>query len=180
LTRDIPVHLVTVFEDAQETGRQRGATTSLTKPASKEALVELFGRIRQLIDQSNRKVLVVEDEPIQRQAIAQAVSGDGVEVFQAATGLEALDLLRAEEVGCVVLDLRLPDMPGFEVLKRIHQSSRLRRIPVIVYTAADLSAKEELRLRDRAQSVIMKTADNAARDLAEEVGLFLNRVGLNQ
>src|SRR5207237_10744396 len=75
-TLDIPVHLVTVFEDAQETGRQRGATTSLTKPASKEALVELFGRIRQLIDQGQRRVLVVEDEQIQRPAIAQEMSGD--------------------------------------------------------------------------------------------------------
>jgi CheY-like chemotaxis protein len=80
----------------------------------------------------------------------------------------------------VVLDLRLPDIGGFEVLKRIHQSSRLRRIPVIVYTAADLSAKEEMRLRGRARSVIVKGGDGPARDLADEVGHFLNGVGLRQ
>ena len=76
-----------------------------------------------------------------------------------------------------MLDLRLPDIGGFEVLKRIHQSSRLRQIPVIVYTAADLSAKEEARLRAQAQGVIMKGDDHATQDLAGEVNRFV--IGVN-
>jgi CheY-like chemotaxis protein/HAMP domain-containing protein len=179
-TRDIPIHIVTVFEDAQERFQQKGAATFLTKPASKETLVHLFGRIQQLIDQGVRNVLVVEDEPTERQAVVQAVSGEGIQVFQAATGQEALDLLRTEEIGCVVLDLRLPDIGGFEVLRRIHQSSRLRRIPVVVYTAAELSPREEMRLRGRARRVVMKSGDHASQSLAEEVGHFVNRVGPRQ
>ena len=173
-TRDIPVHIISVFEDAEERFQQQGAATFLTKPASKEALSRLFGQIQRIMGRNGRSLLVVEDDPIQRHAIVKEVTSAGIDIYQAASGHEALDVLRAEEIGCVVLDLRLPDIGGFEVLKRIHQSSRLRQIPVIVYTAADLSARETAKLRGRAQSVIMKGADHASRDLADEVSRFLD------
>src|SRR5262249_34339981 len=139
ITRDIPVHVVTVFEDAQERVESQGALTSfLTKPASKHALEDLFAPIPSLVHRSVVTLLGAEEDPVQRAQIVASIDGEVV-VHEAPSVADALALTRREQVDCVVLDLRLPEVSGFKLLEHFRKSSRLRRVPVVVYTAADLN-----------------------------------------
>jgi len=176
-TRDIPVHIVTVFEDAQERFEQQGATSFLTKPASRETLEGLFARIQAFIDQGVRSLLVVEDDPVQRQNIVDIIGNDQLHTLSVGTGKEALAILRKEKIDCVVLDLGLPDMSGFKLLEQVQKNPQLRQIPVIVYTAAELSTKDKAALKKAAKSVIVKGSDTSSDALISQVGQFLNKIG---
>ena len=175
-TRDIPVHIVTVFEDAHERFEEEGASTFLTKPASKEALESLFTRIQSFIEQGVRTLLVVEDDPIQRQGILDLISGGELQTYAVGSGKEAMALLRKHKIDCVVLDLGLPDMSGFKLLEQVQKSPDLRTIPVIVYTAAELSNRDKAALQKAAKSVVVKSGTEGANLLLDEVGRFLTRV----
>jgi HAMP domain-containing protein/signal transduction histidine kinase/CheY-like chemotaxis protein len=177
-TQDIPVHIVTVFEDAQERiERQGGLRTSfLTKPATKGELEDLFTRIQSLVRDGVRHLLVVEDDPVQRDQIVASV-GEDVVVHTAGTVPDALELARREQVDCVILDLRLPGASGFKVLEHFRKSSKLRRVPIVVYTAADLTAKEAEVLRRAGCDVVVKGAENAGRELLARVERFLAGIG---
>jgi CheY-like chemotaxis protein len=177
VTGDIPVHIVTVFDDAQERlDRGSRLTSFLAKPASKDELEDLFARIQALVRSGARHLLVVEDDPLQRAEIAGSIRGDVV-VHEAATVSEALDLVRKDTVDCVILDLRLPEVSGFKLLEHFRRSSRLRRIPVVVYTAADLTARESEVLRRAGCQVVVKGGEEGGRNLLDQVGRFLERVG---
>src|SRR5207249_157767 len=104
VTRDIPVHVVTVFDDAQERVEQQGPLTFLTKPASKDQLASLFGRIQTLTREGVSRVLVIEDDPVQRAHIVRQVTAQGLAVHEASSGQEALRIARREQVDCVILD----------------------------------------------------------------------------
>jgi signal transduction histidine kinase/DNA-binding response OmpR family regulator/HAMP domain-containing protein len=176
LTRDIPVHVVTVFEDAQERVESEGPLTSfLTKPATKDALEGVFSRIQSLVRSGARHLLVVEDDPVQRAEIVGSITGDVV-VHEAASVAAALSVVRTEQVDCVILDLRLPSVSGFKLLEHFRKSSKLRRVPVVVYTAAELSAREEEVLRRAGCEVVVKGGLEANRALRDQVGRFLARV----
>ncbi|HEY4027986.1 MAG TPA: response regulator, partial [Candidatus Dormibacteraeota bacterium] len=176
-TRDIPVHIVTVFEDVQERIEQRGGkkTSFLTKPATKGELESLFARIQSLVQGGARHLLVVEDDPVQRAQVVRSIGGDVV-VHQAASVPDALAVVRREQVDCVILDLRLPEVSGFKLLEHFRRSPKLRRVPVVVYTAAELNAKEAEVLRRAGCEVVVKGVENAGRDLLDQVERFLARV----
>jgi HAMP domain-containing protein/signal transduction histidine kinase/CheY-like chemotaxis protein len=178
-TRDIPVHIVTVFEDTQERLEQAGSPASfLTKPASKDELEALFARIEALVRSGARHLLVVEDDPVQRAEIIESVRGDVV-AYEASTVSEAIDIVRGQTVDCVILDLRLPEESGFKLLEHFRRSSRMRRIPVVVYTAADLTARESELLSRAGCEVVVKGGEEGSRDLLAQVGRFLKRVSLD-
>jgi signal transduction histidine kinase/CheY-like chemotaxis protein/HAMP domain-containing protein len=178
-TRDIPVHIVTVFEDARERLEEGGSLASfLTKPATKDELEDLFARIEALVRSGARHLLVVEDDPVQRAEIIDSVRGDVV-AYEASTVSEAMDIVRGQTVDCVILDLRLPEESGFRLLEHFRRSSRMRRIPVVVYTAADLTAKESDLLRRAGCEVVVKGGEEGSRDLLAQVGRFLKRVSLD-
>jgi len=176
LTRDIPVHVVTVFEDAQDRVESQGPLTSfLTKPATKDALEGVFSRIQSLVRSGARHLLVVEDDPIQRADIVASITGEVV-VHEATSVAEALNIVRTEQVDCVILDLRLPTVSGFKLLEHFRKSSKLRRVPVVVYTAAELNAKEAEVLRRAGCEVVVKGGLDASRVLLDQVERFLARV----
>jgi HAMP domain-containing protein/signal transduction histidine kinase/CheY-like chemotaxis protein len=176
ITRDIPVHVVTVFEDAQERVESKGPLTSfITKPATKDALQALFSRIQSLVRSGARHLLVVEDDAIQRADIIGSIPGDVV-VHEATSVADALAIVRTEQVDCVILDLRLPTVSGFKLLEHFRKSSKLRRVPVVVYTAAELNAKEAEVLRRAGCEVVVKGGLDASRELLEQVERFLARV----
>jgi CheY-like chemotaxis protein len=176
LTRDIPVHVVTVFEDAQDRVESEGPLTSfLTKPATKDALEGVFSRIQSLVRSGARHLLVVEDDSVQRAEIVRSIPGDVV-VHEAASVADALSIVRTEQVDCVILDLRLPDVSGFKLLEHFRKSSKLRRVPVVVYTAAELSVKESDVLRRAGCEVVVKGGLEASQALRDQVGRFLARV----
>jgi hypothetical protein len=118
---------------------------------------------------------VVEDNPAEQLSIKELLGHDDIDVSIATTGIDALKTLDEEVVDCVVLDLRLPDVSGFEVLERIRDTPALSDLPVIVFTGKELSPDEDARLHSLARSVVVKGVESPER-LLDETSLFLHRV----
>jgi len=175
-TRHIPVHIITVEEHRRRALRQ-GAFTHLQKPVRNEDLAITFNTIAAFADRSARKLLVVEDDDVQRMSVVELIGNGDVNTTAVATGQEALSKLQQEDFDCVVLDLKLPDMTGFELIEKLQTNGR-SDMPIIVYTGKDLTRKEERHLKRVAASIIIKEADSPERLLAE-TALFLHRVEAN-
>jgi len=173
-TRHIPVQIVTLDEDRHH-GLARGAFSFVQKPASTEGLEEAFARIKGYASPRRKRLLIVEDDEVERNSVAELLSHEDIEIASAATGSEALEKLRRDQVDCVVLDLKLPDMSGFEVLETIRDDAELRDVPVVVFTGRELSADEDATLHTMARSVVVKGVESPER-LLDETALFLHRV----
>ncbi|MBV9521077.1 MAG: response regulator, partial [Hyphomicrobiales bacterium] len=173
LTRHIPVHIMTLDEDRQH-GLARGAFSFVTKPTEPSELGRLLDRIKEYAKPRRRSLLVVEDDPAEQLSIRELLAHDDIEIVSATTGQEALDAMRARPFDCVVLDLRLPDMSGFEVLERIGEESDLQSVPVVVFTGRELSADEDARLHRMARSIVVKGVESPER-LLDETALFMHR-----
>jgi len=173
-TRHIPVQVVTSDEDRQH-GLARGAFSFLTKPANAEELEQALERIRTYAGRREKRLLVVEDDDAERMSIRELLGHDDIDIRTAATGEECLSLLKSEHFDCVVLDLRLPDVSGFEVLRNIAAQPALADLPVIVFTGRELSADEDILLHSMARSIVVKDVKSPER-LLDETALFLHRV----
>jgi CheY-like chemotaxis protein/signal transduction histidine kinase len=173
-TRHIPVQIVTVEEERQH-GLERGAFAYVNKPLTTEGLADAFDRIKRFAQPRVRRLLVVEDDPGERLSIVDLIAHEDVEIVSVGTGAEALVALRQSPFDCVVLDLRLPDISGFELLAAIQQDAMLRDIPIVVFTGKDLSQEEETELRRMAKSIVLKGVESPER-LLDETALFLHRV----
>ncbi|MGA8707626.1 MAG: response regulator, partial [Steroidobacteraceae bacterium] len=173
-TRHIPVQILTIEEERQY-GLERGAFSFINKPLTTDGLTEAFDRIRAFTDPRVRQLLVVEDDAAEQLSIRALLDHDDIDISTVGTGAEALALLRERAFDCVVLDLRLPDMSGFELLDAVQQDARLREIPIVVFTGRDLSEAEEQELRRKAKSVVVKGVQSPER-LLDETALFLHRV----
>ncbi|HEY6555344.1 MAG TPA: response regulator, partial [Vicinamibacteria bacterium] len=145
-TRHIPVQVVTSDEDRQH-GLARGAFNFVTKQTTSDGLVSALTRLREYVGKRRRRLLIVEDDEAERSSIAELLGHDDIEIGTAGSGAEALLALRQHSYDCAVLDLRLPDMSGFEVLDRIGQDEGLRDMPIVVFTGRELSAEDDARLR---------------------------------
>jgi CheY-like chemotaxis protein/signal transduction histidine kinase/HAMP domain-containing protein len=174
LTRHIPVQLVTLDEGRQD-GLARGAYAFMTKPASRDELQASLERIKRYARPGPKRLLVVEDDPAERMGIVELLGHEDIEIGTAGSGEQALAALREQSYDCAVLDLRLPDMSGFEVLDRIRSDEALRDLPIVVYTGKELTPEEDARLRSFARSVVVKGAESPER-LLDETALFLHRV----
>ncbi|MGF7048329.1 CheY-like chemotaxis protein/HAMP domain-containing protein [Paenibacillus sp. DS2015] len=177
LTRHIPVHIVSVIDEVKQ-GLMMGAIAYLKKPSSKGALDKAFSHIESYTDNSLKHLLIVEDDEIQRNAIIEFINHDDVSIGAASSGKEALMLLRTQKYDCMVLDLMLTDMTGFELLDQIRDDEDLSDLPIIIYTGKDLDSKEEMTLRKYAESIIIKDVKSPER-LLDETTLFLHRVEAN-
>jgi CheY-like chemotaxis protein/signal transduction histidine kinase/HAMP domain-containing protein len=173
-TRHIPVQIVTIEEERHHS-LERGAFSYIAKPATSELINEALERIRLYTLPRLKKLLVVEDDANERMSIEELIRHDDVEIETAGSGAEAVHKLLAAKYDCVVLDLRLPDMNGFELLERIQADKRLHDVPIVVFTGKDLSAEEDRQLRRAAKSVIVKGVESPER-LLDETALFLHRV----
>jgi HAMP domain-containing protein/signal transduction histidine kinase/DNA-binding response OmpR family regulator len=173
-TRHIPVQIVTLEEDRQH-GLSRGAFSFVTKPATTAGLQSAISRIRDFSMPRRKRLLVVEDNAAERFSITELLAHGDIDILTADSGENALAILDDQGSDCVVLDLRLPDMSGFEVLERMRGDERLTDIPVIVFTGRELSAEEETRLHAIARSVVVKGVESPER-LLDETALFLHRL----
>jgi HAMP domain-containing protein/CheY-like chemotaxis protein/signal transduction histidine kinase len=173
-TRHIPVQIVTLDEDRHH-GLAHGAFAFVQKPITAEGLEGAFARIKDYAAPRRKRLLVVEDDRAERDSVSALLESSDIEIMTADTGEAAIASLRAEPADCVVLDLRLPDMSGFEVLEMIRDDETLRDVPVVVFTGRELSAEEDARLRTMARSVIVKGVESPER-LLDETALFLHRV----
>ncbi|HTP92054.1 MAG TPA: response regulator, partial [Xanthobacteraceae bacterium] len=174
LTRHIPVQIVTLDEDRQH-GLARGAFSFVTKPTTREGIAEAMSRIKEFSQPRRRRLLVVEDNQAEQMSIRELLGHDDIEIVNAATGDEALAALHDQACDCVVLDLRLPDMSGFEVLERMRADDALTDVPVVVFTGRELSAEEDAQLHTMARSIVVKGVESPER-LLNETALFLHRV----
>jgi HAMP domain-containing protein/CheY-like chemotaxis protein/GAF domain-containing protein len=173
-TRHIPVQILTMDEDWHH-GLSRGAFSFVTKPTTPEGLDGAFLRIKEYARPRVKKLLIVEDNAAEQLSIRELLGADDIDIAVVDKGETALSVLDTEKYDCVVLDLRLPDMSGFEVLERINRSPSLRELPVVVFTGKDLSPEEDARLHTLARSVVVKDVESPER-LLDETALFLHRV----
>jgi HAMP domain-containing protein/CheY-like chemotaxis protein/signal transduction histidine kinase len=173
-TRHIPVQIVTLDEDRHH-GLARGAFSFVQKPTTTEGLESAFARIKGYARSRRKRLLLVEDNEAERQGVTELLGSDDIEIMTADTGASALLQLRDNSIDCVVLDLKLPDMSGFEVLERIRDDASLCDIPVVVFTGRELSPDEDAKLHTMARSVVVKGVESPER-LLDETALFLHRV----
>jgi CheY-like chemotaxis protein len=173
-TRHIPVQIVTLEEDRQH-GLASGAFSFVTKPTTREGLEAAIAKIKSYAEPRRKRLLVVEDNAAEQMSITELLGHDDLEVVVADTGAAALAAMSEQPCDCVVLDLRLPDMSGFEVLERISQDEKIADIPVVVFTGRELSAEEDAQLHTLARSVVVKGVESPER-LLDETSLFLHRV----
>jgi HAMP domain-containing protein/CheY-like chemotaxis protein/signal transduction histidine kinase len=174
LTRHIPVQIVTLDEDRQH-GLARGAFSFVSKPTTREGLSDALTKIKDFSQPRRRRLLVVEDNAAEQMSIHELLGHEDIEIVNAATGREALDIMRQRACDCVVLDLRLPDMSGFEVLECMRAENALADVPVVVFTGRELSADEDAQLHTMARSIVVKGVESPER-LLDETALFLHRV----
>jgi CheY-like chemotaxis protein len=173
-TRHIPVQIVTMEEERQH-GLAHGAFSYLVKAPTTDGLEAAIDRIKEFAVPRTKRLLVVEDNELERQSIVELLGYRDIEIETAATGAEALAALGARTFDCAVLDLRLPDMTGFELLDNMRGNSDLADVPVVVFTGRDLSIEEQTRLRTMAKSIVLKDVRSPER-LLDETSLFLHRV----
>ncbi|MFK3907131.1 response regulator [Pseudomonas monteilii] len=173
-TRHIPVHIISV-EDRVEAAMHMGAVGYAVKPASREQLKEVFGRLEAKLTQKLKHILLVEDDALQRESIAMLIGDEDVEITAVGTAGEALELLHVHVFDCMIIDLKLPDMLGNELLKRMTTEDIRAFPPVIVYTGRNLTRDEEADLLKYSRSIIIKGARSPER-LLDEVTLFLHKV----
>ncbi|MCV0382611.1 MAG: response regulator [Erythrobacter sp.] len=173
-TRHIPIHVIS-GSDQSQTALALGAVGFLEKPAPREQLAEVLAGLQEKLASRMRRVLIVEDDDVQREAVGQLLGSQDVETIGVGTAAECLEELRDGQYDCMVLDLSLPDASGFTLLETMSEEGHAPLPPVIVYTGRDLSPDEEQRLRRYSSSIIIKGAKSPER-LLDEVSLFLHRV----
>jgi CheY-like chemotaxis protein len=173
-TRHIPVQMLTLDEDRHH-GLARGAFAFVTKPSSPEDLDMALSRIKEYATPRRKRLLIVEDNPAEQMSIRELLGYDDIDVTVASTGAEALQAVTQDSFDCVVLDLRLPDMTGFDILERMRDIPEVIDLPVVVFTGKELSPEEDARLHTLARSVVVKGVESPER-LLDETALFLHRV----
>jgi HAMP domain-containing protein/CheY-like chemotaxis protein/signal transduction histidine kinase len=173
-TRHIPVQVLTLDEDRQH-GLARGAFSFVVKPTDTEGLQVALERIKDYVQPRQKRLLVVEDNPAEQMSIRELLGYDDIHVQAVGTGNEALGVMRENAPDCVVLDLRLPDMSGFDLLEKIRDDASLSDLPVVVFTGRELSPDEDAQLHTMARSVVVKGVESPER-LLDETALFLHRV----
>jgi CheY-like chemotaxis protein len=174
LTRHIPVQMITLDEDRQH-GLARGAFSFVSKPTTTEGVEAAFHRLKDFVAQRKKRLLVVEDNPAEQISVAELLGHDDIEILTVSTGGEALAMIREGSIDCVVLDLRLPDMSGFDLLEEIKDDAVLSDLPIVVFTGRELSPEEDARLHTMARSVVVKGVESPER-LLDETALFLHRI----
>jgi len=172
--RHIPVQIVTMEEERQH-GLAHGAFAYLVKEPTTAGIEAALDRIKEFTQPRTKRLLVVEDNAIERDAVLELLGDKDIEIVAVQSGDEGLKAMREQPFDCVVLDLRLPDITGFDLLEKFQQEPALASVPVVVFTGKDLSRDEQARLNSMAKSIVLKDVQSPER-LLDETALFLHRV----
>jgi HAMP domain-containing protein/signal transduction histidine kinase/CheY-like chemotaxis protein len=171
--RHIPVQILSGGDHGAR-GLRMGAFAYLRKPVEREQVVETLARVKEFVSRQKKALLIVEDNPEECRSLVELLSGEDVETTAVRDGREALEALAGRTFDCMVLDLRLPDMTGFELIDKLKQGHAPPHLPIIVHTGKDLSEEEEQQLGGATSAIVVKDAMSPER-LLEEVSLFLHR-----
>ena len=172
-TRHIPVQVISSDEDVQQ-GLSRGAYGTVGKPTTTESLESILTRLRSFSTRKRKKLLVVEDNAAERMSICELLAHEDIDIVSAESGADALEAMRKDTFDCAVLDLKLPDMSGFDVLERMQERDDLKETPVVVFTGKELSPKEESRLKTLARKIVVKGVESPER-LLDETAMLMHR-----
>jgi CheY-like chemotaxis protein len=173
-TRHIPVHIIS-GRDKSSDSLKRGAIGYLSKPIQAEDIDVVFNKIEHKLQERIQQVLVVEDDLNNQKAIHELLKHKKVDIHSVSKGIEALQLLRSQPFDCVILDLTLPDMTGFELLQQLVVDSEGSIPPIIINTGKELTQEEYKELNQFTDSIVIKGANSPDR-LLDEVSLFLHSV----
>ncbi|MVO99976.1 response regulator [Paenibacillus lutrae] len=173
-TRHIPVHVMSVVDEVHQ-GLSMGAIAYMRKPSSKDLLEQAFSDLEGFIDQSLRKLLLVEDDPVEINNLIELIRHDDVIIDVVSSADEAMEKLQEQHFDCMVLDVGLADKTAFDLLDQIKGDENLRRLPIVMYTQKEYDKKDEMRLKKYAESIIIKNVKSPER-LLDETALFLHRV----
>jgi CheY-like chemotaxis protein len=171
-TRHIPVHIISV-DDRLQQALELGAVAGLTKPVTKKSLGKAFDLLETYVNRPVKSLLVVEHDAATRSMIVDLIGNGDVHTTTVSTGAEARAELERQRFDCMVLDLDLPDMTGFELIGHIKQSARVPA-PIVVYSSKDFTRDEETQLRELSETVTVKDVRSPER-LLDETALFLHR-----
>lgn len=175
MTRHIPIHVISA-EDFSRLAIQMGAIGHMMKPVGQNQLAEVFEKVDAKAKQRKHKVLIVEDNKIQSSAIQTLIEDKSLETVAAHTGRAAIELLSQHKFDCMIMDLNLPDMSGFDLIDKMNDMNDDKNIQpaIIVYTGQSLTREQEHELNRHSRSVIIKSARSPER-LLDEVTLYLHR-----
>lgn len=174
LTRHIPVHMMSSFE-AKKESLMKGAVDFINKPVAFEQMQEVFKKIERVITKENKKVLIVEENPKHAKALAYFLETFDVNAQISNSVNKGVDALKRDDVDCVILDMGIPDQHAYETLEKVKKSPGMENLPIIIFTGKSLSKAEEARIKQYADSIVIKTAHSYQRIL-DEVSLFLHLV----
>lgn len=176
-TRHIPVHIISVVDESKQ-GIAMGAMAYLKKPVNKDQIEDALSQIESFINRDLKRLLIIEDDDALRESMIELIKHDDVVITAVSTGTEALRVLDQEKFDCMVMDLGLSDVSGFDLLDQIRDHSKLNQLPIIIYTGKELDMREEIKLKKYAESIIVKNVKSQER-LFDETALFLHRVEAN-
>ena len=173
VVRHIPVHIISVSERSLDTIKE-GAIEYLMKPVDKKDLEDAFNRIENFVNRKMKNLLIIEDDENSRKAMRKLIGNSDVKCFEAGTGEEALTMYKENRFDCIVLDLGLPDISGFDLIHKLENIKDHNIPPIIVYTGKELTKEENNELQKYAESIIIKGVKSEER-LLDETSLFLHR-----
>lgn len=176
-TRHIPVHIMSSHEVKKESISQ-GAIDFIRKPMALDKIDEVFKKIEEALNEGARKVLILEENLKHAQALANYLQSYGVKAEIGQTIRSSIDMLKNHEVDCVVLDMGIPDASAYKTLEMIKADAEMENLPVIIFTGKNISQSEEKKIKQYADSIVIKTAHSYERIL-DEVGLFLHLIEHN-
>ena len=153
----------------------RGAVDFINKPVALEQLNEIFRKIEMVLDKKSKKVLIIEENPKHAKALSYFLETCQVNSEISTNVNDSVDALNKKDVDCVILDMGIPAQNSYEVLEKVKSQPGFENLPVIIFTGKSLSKKEETRIKQYADSIVIKTAHSYQRIL-DEVSLFLHLV----
>lgn len=171
--RHIPVHIISANDRSLKPIRE-GAVEYLMKPISKDGLEEAFIRIENFVNKKIKNLLIIEDSENSRKAMKVLIGNGDVKCYEAGTGKEALELFEHNHIDCIILDIGLPDMTGFDLIQKLGDIKGQYLPPIVVYTGKELTKEENNLLHKYAESIIIKGIKSEER-LLDETALFLHR-----
>ena len=171
-TRNIPVHIISGHENKID-GSEKGIVGYLRKPVSVDKINDMFKRLESLEAKSLKKLLIIASDILQRTLITEIIGNKGIVVSTVDTGQEAFERLKTEHFDCIILDIKLSDMSGYELLAKLREAKD--QVPIIIYTDKDFIMDEEDPLQNYGESIIIKGSRSMER-LVAEASLFLHGV----
>jgi CheY-like chemotaxis protein len=177
-TKHIPVHMMSSLKVKRES-ISKGAIDFINKPIAVEQMGNIFKKIDEALNSKSKKVLIVEDNAKHATALSYFLSDFDVQSEIKTNILDSISALKNNDINCVILDMGIPDQSGYQILERIKQESGLENLPIIIFTGKNLSKSEEIKIKEYADSIVIKTAHSYQRIL-DEVGLFLHLVEENK